>query len=247
MQLVAISPDAPAKAKEMAAKYGIAFSLLSDPENEIAKQYSGVSTDGFPIPSIYILRQDGSVYLKKIGEAKDDRIYAAELLGHLDAMMGSGAEGKPSAKGYERPTRVNLAVGLGGHRLQQENSFGADVSLGVLHSISTYLSLGAELGGLALPEREVRSSLLVQGQWPVLAGLGEVYLRVPLGYARRFASDEVGTSGFHHGLRLGFDFEGSPNFLLSAELAFEDSLYDAGGDRNSSARFLFRSGVGWRF
>ena len=72
----------------MADEYGIEFPLLSDPELSLAKRYAGVSTDGFPFPTILVLKPNGTVYFRKIGEAKDDRVYAPELLAIVDRMTG---------------------------------------------------------------------------------------------------------------------------------------------------------------
>lgn len=243
---MAISPDTPAKAREMAESYGIEFALLEDKDLELAKQWAGVSSDGFPLPSTFILRADGSVYLRKVGDAKDDRIYAPELLEHLDAMLGVGSKPMPEARGFSRPTRISATLGLGAHALDGDWGFAADLSVRALHALGSYLALGVEAGGLGLPEREVRAALLAQAQLPLYSGVGELYMQVPLGWAKRFSDDEFDDSGVYAGLRFGMSFDVNPNVQLHAELAAEGTA-TSGPRAALASRGLLRTGAAWRF
>ena len=231
----------------MAATFGIEFPLLSDPDLVLAKQFAGVSDHGYPLPSVYLLRPDGLVYLSKIGEAKDDRLSAAQLLVHLDAMQGDAGAGMPAARGYEKPYRLQAAVGLGGYRLEGEHSFAADLSLTAKRSFGRYVVVGAEVGGMALPDPTVRGSLLLQLQVPILDDLGDLYVQAPLGLARRFSDDAISASGVHHGLRLGANVEWSPTHFLLAELALDTTVFTLADEYASATRILFRTGMGWRF
>lgn len=229
----------------MAERYGIEFPLLEDKELKLAKQYAGVSSDGYAVPSVYILKADGSVYLRKVGDAKHDRIYAAELLGHLDTMLGPASKSMPKARGFDRPYRVSANLGLGTHTIE-DTGFATDLSVRAIRTFGAYLGIGAEAAGLVLPERELRAALLLQGQRPMLAGVFELYLQVPIGWVKRFSDDEFGDSGFYSGVRGGTTFDVNPNFQLRVELAVEGTSL-SGQSGTISTRALFRTGAAWRF
>ncbi len=247
MTIVAISPDEAADARVMAKRYGIDFALLSDQNLALAKQFAGVSSDGYPLPAVYLLRPDGSVYLRKIGDAKDDRIYAKELLVHLDAMLGEASKERPQARGFERPYRLHARLGLGAHRLEGEHAFAGDLSFMGMRSLGRNLALGAEIGGLLVPEREARVDLVFQAQMPIWAGLGEVYGQMPLGLTQRFSDGDSEDSGIFFGFRLGLGFEVNPNLVASMEAALETSALGGAAARAYSSRLLVRTGVGWKF
>ncbi len=247
---MAISPDAPEKSRSMAKRYGIEFPLLEDKDLKLAKQYAGVSSDGYAVPSVYILRADGSVYLQKIGDAKDDRIYAAELLEHLDTMLGPASKSMPKARGFAHPYRVSANVGLGAHALDDDVGFATDLSVQAVRTLGAYLGIGAEAAGLVLPERELRAALLLQAQRPMFAGVFELYVQVPLGWTKRFSDDDFGDSGFYSGVRGGTAFDVNPNFQLRVELAVEGTVrsgQSGTGESTVTPRALFRTGAAWRF
>ncbi len=229
----------------MAETYGIDFPLLEDKDLVLAKQWAGISTDGYAVPSMYILRADGSVYLRRQGDAKDDRIYAKELLGHLDAMLGLDSKSMQKARGFSHPTRISASLGLGVHTVD-DTSFATDLSIRALRTLARYLAIGAEAGALILPEREARGALLVQGQMPIFADVGELYLQIPVGWAKRFSDDEFGDAGFYSGVRFGLSFDGSPTFQLHTEIAFEGTALSGASD-TIATRGLWRTGVAWRF
>lgn len=229
----------------MARTYGIEFPLLSDSDHALAKQYAGLSTDGYPIPAVYVLKPDGTVYSRKIGDAKDDRIYAAELLQILDSLGGRSADGLPGLSGYGTPYRVALGLGLGGHRREEQTSFAGDVSILGLRELGSYLGIGMETGSLALPVREVRGALVLQGQLPLWSEVGELYVQLPLGMGWRFSDEDRDESGVFLGLRLGLGFEISPKLAAQLESAFETLVLGADDDYQSSRRLLLRLGVRW--
>ncbi len=230
----------------MAERYGIAFSLLEDKELALAKQWAGVSSDGYPLPSMYILRPDGSVYLRRIGDAKNDRIYVPELLGHLDAMLGHDSSSMTKPRGFARPNRISANLGLGGHTLDENAGFATDLSIRALRTLGNHLGFGAEVGGLALPDAELRAALLAQAHVPMHAGVGEFYLQLPVGWAKRFSDDELGSSGVFLGARLGLSFDVNPNVQLIVELAVEATRISAPASA-LSARSLLRAAAAWRF
>ena len=229
----------------MAKTYGIDFPLIEDKDLALAKQWAGISTDGYAVPSMYILRADGSVYLQRHGDAKDDRIYANELLGHLDAMLGLDSSSMQKARGFSHPTRISASLGLGVHTVD-DTRFATDLSIRALRTFGGHFAIGAEAGGLVLPEREARGALLVQGQLPILADVGELYLQIPVGWAKRFSDDEFGDAGFYSAVRFGLSFDASPTFQLHTELALEGTAL-SGASETIATRGLWRTGAAWRF
>lgn len=249
---MAISPDSPAQAREMAAKYGIEFPLLEDKDLKLAAKYAGLSDSGYPMPSMYILRADGSVYLRRVATSKDDRLRASELIDHLDAMLQTDASSRVPVRGYNRPLQVSPEVALGAEVTDGETRFATDLSLRVIRSFGRFVSLGAEVGTLALPAREARGALLMQAQVPIWADVGSLYVQVPMGLAHRFDDDAIGGAGLYSGLRLGTTFDGSPTMLLRMEIAFEGTSLDSTSadgvsERIIASRVLLRLGGGWRF
>lgn len=236
----------------MAATYGIDFPLVEDEDLKLAAKYAGLSESGYPMPSMYILRADGSVYLRRVATSKDDRLSANELVDHLDAMLETEVSSRVAVRGYNRPFQVSPEVGLGVEVANGETDFATDVSLRVIRSVGRFASLGAEAGILALPAREARGAVLLQAQIPIWADVGSLYAQAPLGLARRFGNDDAGGAGLYSGLRLGTTFDASPTMLLRMELAFEGTLVEStspGGvsERFIASRVLFRLGGGWRF
>ncbi|MCP4444216.1 MAG: peroxiredoxin family protein [Myxococcales bacterium] len=217
--MVAISPDASEDAREMADRYGIEFSLLADEDLAIAKQFAGLSSDGYPLPSVYLLRPDGSTYLRRIEDFKDERLYAAELLAHLDAMAGRSGEGLPAVSGFAR--RLVASLGLSVQRIDGEHDFSSAISVLAMRTMGEYLSVGAEIGALVLPERELGASAVLGVQWPLWAEIGEVYARIPLGARKAFSDGGTNELGLLYGLRLGLGFEINPNLLMQLEVAFD--------------------------
>lgn len=246
----------------MAAKYDIDFPLLSDPDLKLAKIYSGISGNssdrtvaklasgiaprGFPLPAVYILRQGGGVFFRKIGDTKDDRPDAAQLLALVDKMTGTS--GLPGTQGFAPSNQLRLGVAFGGHQVQGERSFASDLQLDLLRNIGAHFALGFGLGALTTPERELRAALLVRGRLPYWGGVGELYLQVPLGITRRFADDELSEAGFYHGATVGNSFDISPTIASFFDLTIEDSaLRDGDNSLKHSARLMLRMGVGFKF
>ncbi len=230
----------------MAKEYGIAFPLLEDEDLALAKKYTGVSESGYPMPSMYILRADGTVYLRRIATAKDDRVNAEELLEHLDAMLETAPSARVKARGYERPIQLTADLGLGVQRHDAESSFAGDLALRALVALGEYAALGLEGGSLGLPEREVRGALLVQGQISLWADVAYVYGQLPIGAAKNI-SGETSDIGLFTGLRLGMAFDASPSILMRAEVAFESADLGQDGEAARASRALLRLGAGWRF
>ena len=230
----------------MADTYGIEFPLLQDADLTLAKAYAGVSTDGFPLPAVFVLNQDGSVFFQKIGGSTHDRVYAPELLSIVDGMLG--VHDLPLPKGYVFANQVRVAGGLGAHAGNADTSFAADLELAALRSFGSYVALGVEVGSALLPDRELYASALLRARLPYWQGVGELYLQLPLGIARRVSDDEFQKNGLHTGLTLGTESEISPQFFVFADLKLGLSIFASGGSGNYvSRRATLQAGLGWKF
>ncbi len=230
----------------MADTYGIEFPLLQDVDLTLAKAYAGVSTDGFPLPAVFVLNQDSSVFFQRIGGTTHDRVYVSELLSIVDRMLG--VHDLPTPKGYEFANQVRAGGGLGAHAVNGDNAFAADLELAALRSFGSYFAFGAMVGSELLADRELRAAALLRARLPYWHGVGELYLQMPLGVARRFADDEFRKSGLYSGLTLGTESEISPQFFVFADLKLGMSVFasDISSDRVSK-RVTFQAGLGWKF
>jgi peroxiredoxin len=79
--MVAISVDPAADSSKLAADLGLHFPLLSDPDLRVASSY-GVAMQGrdIAVPSVFVVRRDGTIAWKKVGEDMADRPTAREVL-----------------------------------------------------------------------------------------------------------------------------------------------------------------------
>jgi len=232
----------------MAKIDGIPFPLLSDPESTLAKQYAGISNEGYPNPSVFILRQDASVFLQKIGDGKSDRIYAKELLAHMDRMQNNDKTLPPLRGNFHRPTRLFVGTGLGlwnSSLPKQRNHFAAELNLGIMHTLGRSMGLGAEIGMLGTPQRVTRANLVFQLQMPFLE-VAEMYLQIPLGLTQNFTVD-LPSQGLYIGARLGAGIEITPRFFMQSELALEPNLYKLQETRYRDHRLLVRTSFGMKF
>ncbi len=84
--LIAISADAPEDIAKMRSRSGVRFPLLADPDLEVINRY-GVAMEGMDIalPATFIIRPDGVIAWRHVGESIDDRPTLAELLERAQA------------------------------------------------------------------------------------------------------------------------------------------------------------------
>lgn len=244
---MAISADSAEESRALARRYDIEFPLLSDPDGALAKKYAGLSSDGFALPSLYIIKPDGRVLFRKLGEARHDRVSVARVLQLVDEM--NGVSDLPEARGYERPLTLRLGVGVGVHKLEDDTSFSTGLEAAAYYDLMPYLSVGLALGGLAVPEQEVQEAGLLRAQLPYWDGVGEFYLQLPLGMAYRLGGEARDRSGWYHGIAFGNEFELSPFSLIYVELGLHASVFtgEADDEYSTSTRLLFAAGYGWRF
>jgi peroxiredoxin len=79
--LAAISVDELDEEKRMVARLGLGFPVLSDGALEVARAYGAAEgSDEFAKPALVVLRRDGSVHWKQIGELASDESLAKLVL-----------------------------------------------------------------------------------------------------------------------------------------------------------------------
>jgi peroxiredoxin len=75
--LAAISADEPEEAKRTAARLGLRFPVLSDEDLTVSRAYKAASADDeFAQPALVVLRKNGTVHWKQIGELSVDESFA---------------------------------------------------------------------------------------------------------------------------------------------------------------------------
>lgn len=75
--VAAISADAPDEEKRMTERLGLQFPVLSDAALGVSRAYGAASgTDEFPTPALVVLRKDGTVQWKQVGEFSTDEAFA---------------------------------------------------------------------------------------------------------------------------------------------------------------------------
>lgn len=85
VSLAAISVDAISDSVNLAAKLGVSFPLLSDPDLKTALAY-GVAMKGaeIAVPSVFIIGRDRRVHYRHIGESISDRPTPDTILDAID-------------------------------------------------------------------------------------------------------------------------------------------------------------------
>ncbi len=234
----------------MAQEYGIQFPLLEDKDNQIAKRYAGVSTEGFAFPAIFILKQDGTVFFQQVSEDKGKRVYVPELLEIVDSMTADAAQNLPTAEAFQNNSQ--LRFGLGGGVLHVENGdndFAGDLQIAALHTLGSHAKFGFQLGSSLLPEREFRATALLRARKQSLYGIGEYYLQLELGIARRLLDDTFSKTGLATGLSLGTEIDVSPSFFVFTELQYGLSFYshETFDERITLSRIQWQLGAGLKF
>jgi peroxiredoxin len=110
-ELVAISPQTPEKTEWTETKNQLTFTVLSDPDNLVAKKYNlvyrvgaptttmykamgidlqktnGSSAAELPLPATYVVNQDGKIVYSFVDEDYKKRASSAELLAALKANL----------------------------------------------------------------------------------------------------------------------------------------------------------------
>ncbi len=192
MTLLAISLDEPAASRSFASSYGIAYSLLTDPDGTTSRAYVGLDATDTTIPGIVVIRRDGQIVFRQIATAKDDRLTAAQLLATLDRTLGTG-DGAPAARtGYAVLDRLQLRVALGGGRAERTSSSG-EVPIAVA-SASALVPLGRRfLIGPAIRVEPLDApldlDLAVVMRFPILADAAALELTALGGYTPWGATD----------------------------------------------------------
>jgi peroxiredoxin len=87
-QLVAVSVDPPEKSKELAAKLGVTFPLLSDRDRSTIRIYGVEDVENsIAWPAIFLVSPDGTVRWRSLAETYKERP-TSEVI--VDAMIQAG-------------------------------------------------------------------------------------------------------------------------------------------------------------
>lgn len=79
--VAAISVDVPEVATKMTKRIGLQFPLLRDEELDVARAYGAAGEDDeFPQPALVVIRKDGRVQWKQVGELGTDRSFADQVV-----------------------------------------------------------------------------------------------------------------------------------------------------------------------
>lgn len=136
MTVLAISADTVDDSRAFARDYELPFPLLSDPDELVARRYTGATSDDNALPGVTIIRRDGRIAFRQISSAKDDRISAADLLATLDRELGT--TGPAAITGYAAIDRAQLRVEAGGGAVRD----GGDVSGTGVGAMAALVPLG---------------------------------------------------------------------------------------------------------
>jgi len=88
VSIVGISRDSAEDSERFAERLGLDFPLLSDPDLAIAKAYE-VADPEVAIPSVFVIRQDGTVAWSYVGERMSDRPASQMVLEALDGITSA--------------------------------------------------------------------------------------------------------------------------------------------------------------
>jgi len=81
-QVLAISVDPPGKSRDIAAKLGIPFPLLSDPDHKVIESF-GVLDGNMAKPSTFVLDTAGVIRWSYLGEDRSDRPFNDAIVSSL--------------------------------------------------------------------------------------------------------------------------------------------------------------------
>ncbi len=208
-----------AQSRDFAAELNIGFPLLSDRELKAARAYVGVDDHNLAVPGVVVLRADGSVAFRQIGEGKDDRLDAAAILAVVDREFGKPADAPALHGGYGTLERVQIGLGVGGG-VADDRAVVRATALG-LYPLHRYLLAGAMIDG------EARSGWLtfdgaLGARLPITGDEGA------LGLTLRAGRTVGELAGWHLAGRGSMSFAPGPNWAF--ELAVEAGVHRVGED-----------------
>jgi peroxiredoxin len=84
--LAAVSVDEEQESAVFASEIGIDFPLLRDADLKIATAY-GVAMAGkdIAVPAVFVIRKDGKIHWRKVGESVTDRPSVSDILEQAEA------------------------------------------------------------------------------------------------------------------------------------------------------------------
>ncbi len=260
MRIIAIGADPVDKSRELARSEHIRFPLIEDRELKIAKQFVGVDKSDYPLPGVVVLLPGRQIYFRQIGDTPATRIFAPELLNIIDSALESMKKlsSSPPSEirgGYTMTDRMQFRIG-GNVGAAQERSadgdlgFAAGLELGLFYPLHRNIMIGSLIRGHALEGERLDLDAVLRLRTPLLGGVAEGYLQIPLGTSLRIhdaAEDTVDRIGWTGAAQLGLQVAPRPTFSVFAEAGLSyHSFGSRGGDDDlAEARYTFGLGVAW--
>lgn len=229
MHVLAISVDPPAESAKFARAYDLPFPLLADVGGAVAKQYVGLNYDDTAIPGIVIVRRDGTIAFRQIGESKYDRLTAAQLFAVVDRVLAR--HGDDAASGFVPLERWQLRVDAGGGaRRVRASDVGAGthaiaaLGVGLFVPLARTLMAGAELRTDGDRTLDVDVAAVVRV--PLIHDVGALHATAFAGYA------PAGDARWTAGLRVGPWVALTPRWALGLDVG---GVLRGHGDREITA------------
>ena len=209
MTLYAISTDAPADSRAFAAREGLAFPLLSDPDGVVGRRYTGWNADETDVPGVIVIRRDGRVAYRQVATSKDDRLTAPELVTVLDDTLGTHG---PAARRVTPLSRAQIRAEVGVAADQDRRVHGTG-AVALLAPVGDHLVIGPWLGlDTRADHVDVAGAALLRA--PILGDAGAVEVGAIAGYA-------TGTEGAVLAARADVWFAWSPTLAIDLGATFE--------------------------
>jgi hypothetical protein len=172
----------------------------------VANQYTGTSSDQAALPGVVIIGRDGRVVFRKVGETKDDRMSAAQIIDALSETTGTQGARVASVSPLER-WQLRLAAGGGVVRTGGELEGTGVAQLDALVPLGRYLLVGPSLAAEPrLAPLDVNATVL--GRLPFWNDIASLELGVSGGWS------PLSDRAWNVGARSGMWFAMSPSFSL---------------------------------
>ena len=219
MQLLAISGDDPDDSKQLAARLGIWFPLLSDRDLGVSRVYAGATSDSNALPGVTVIDRNGRVVFRQVASSKDDRITAPELLAAVDQSLGTHGP-EAAGGGYAAIDRAQIRLDAGGGVVHTSGTGVA--SLAGLFPLGRHVLAGPVLG-FEPRQSPLDVDLELVLRAPIWANAGAIELGLAGGYT---AFDDRGANG---AARAGLWFAVSPTWSVQLDAGVSLHAHDTVG------------------
>jgi peroxiredoxin len=214
VNLVGVSVDTREESEQFARGYRIPFRLLQDVDGKVADQYVGLDVVGSALPGVVVIRTDGHIAFRHIGEGAADRVLAPELIRVIDQSL-VGEIKPPSVDlrgGFSPLERWQVRWELGGalrHTLDDHAlKFSGSTSASILFPLGRHILVGPLLRGVTPSPTRWDADGTIKLRTPLLGDIAELYALLGGGYTR------ATRSGWNAGLNLGAQFAFTPTWAF---------------------------------